>query len=51
MMYALKRYSMWKGQFQEGLIGPDFSEAFVKMIVKLREIFRTPAGSHLSSKI
>jgi heterodisulfide reductase subunit C len=33
MMYALKRYSMWKGQFQEGLIGPDFSEAFVKMIV------------------
>src|SRR3990172_11204593 len=33
MMYALKRYSMWKGQFQEGLIGPEFSEAFVKMIV------------------
>jgi heterodisulfide reductase subunit C len=33
MMYALKRYSMWKGRFQEGLIGPDFSESFVKMIV------------------
>ena len=33
MMYALKRYSMWKGAFQEGLIGPAFSEAFVKMIV------------------
>jgi heterodisulfide reductase subunit C2 len=33
MMYALKRYSMWKGQYAEGLIGPDFSEAFVKMIV------------------
>jgi hypothetical protein len=33
MMYALKRYSMWKGQYKEGLIGPDFSEAFVKMIV------------------
>jgi hypothetical protein len=33
MMYALKRYSMWKGQFKDGLIGPDFSEAFVKMIV------------------
>jgi heterodisulfide reductase subunit C len=33
MMYALKRYAMWNGQFQEGLIGPDFSEAFVKMIV------------------
>jgi heterodisulfide reductase subunit C len=33
MMYALKRYSIWKGQYQEGLIGPDFSEGFVKMIV------------------
>lgn len=33
MMYALKRYSMWKGHYQEGLIGPAFSEAFVKMIV------------------
>lgn len=33
MMYALKRYSMWKDSFQEGLIGPEFSEAFVKMIV------------------
>jgi heterodisulfide reductase subunit C len=34
MMYALKRYSMWKGRFQEGLIGPEFSESFVKMIVR-----------------
>ena len=33
MMYSLKRYSMWKDQYKEGLIGPDFSEAFVKMIV------------------
>jgi heterodisulfide reductase subunit C len=33
MMYALKRYSMWKGAFKESLIGPAFSEAFVKMIV------------------
>lgn len=33
MMYALKRYSMWKGKYAEGLIGPAFSEAFVKMIV------------------
>lgn len=33
MMYALKRYSMWKNRHQEGLIGPDFSESFVKMIV------------------
>jgi quinone-modifying oxidoreductase subunit QmoC len=34
LMYALKRYSIWKGQHQEGLIGPTFSEAFVKMIVR-----------------
>ncbi len=33
MMYALKRYSMWKKSYQENLIGPAFSEAFVKMIV------------------
>ncbi|MDP2777250.1 MAG: 4Fe-4S dicluster domain-containing protein, partial [Anaerolineales bacterium] len=25
MMYALKRYSMWKGKHQKGLIGPVFS--------------------------
>ena len=34
MMYALKRYSMWKGQYQEGLVGPTFSETFVKTIVR-----------------
>jgi heterodisulfide reductase subunit C len=33
-MYALKRYSIWKGQYKEGLIGPTFSETFVKMIVR-----------------
>ncbi len=33
MMYALKRYSIWKGAHKEDLIGPAFSEAFVKMIV------------------
>jgi len=33
MMYALKRYTMWKGQYKEGLLGPEFSKAFVKMIV------------------
>lgn len=33
MMYALKRYSMWKDRHQEGLIGPAFSQSFVKMIV------------------
>lgn len=34
MMYALKRYSMWKGQHPDGVIGPVFSETFVKTIVK-----------------
>jgi heterodisulfide reductase subunit C len=33
LMYALKRYSMWKNKYKEGLIGPAFSESFVKMIV------------------
>jgi heterodisulfide reductase subunit C len=34
MMYALKRYSMWQNQHQEDLIGPVFSETFVKTIVR-----------------
>lgn len=33
MMYGLKRYSIWKGQHQENLIGPTFSETFVKTIL------------------
>jgi hypothetical protein len=33
-MYALKRYSIWNHRHKEGLVGPDFSEAFVKMIVR-----------------
>jgi heterodisulfide reductase subunit C len=33
-MYALKRYSIWHHQYQEGLVGPEFSEAFVKTIVR-----------------
>ena len=33
-MYALKRYTMWKNQHKEGLIGPTFSETFVKTIVR-----------------
>jgi hypothetical protein len=32
-MYALKRYSMWKGTYREGLVGPVFSETFVKTIL------------------
>lgn len=34
LMYALKRYSIWKNQYKEGLVGPVFSEAFVKTILK-----------------
>ena len=33
LMYALKRYSMWKGTYREGLVGPVFSETFVKSIL------------------
>lgn len=39
LMYALKRYSMWQNQYQEGLIGPTFSESFVKMIVRTGRSF------------
>ncbi len=39
MMYTLKRYSMWKGRYKEDLIGPDFSEGFVKMIVNSGKSF------------
>jgi heterodisulfide reductase subunit C len=34
LMYGLKRYTIWKDQYQEGLVGPVFSEAFVKTIVR-----------------
>lgn len=34
LMYALKRYSIWKHTYQEDLVGPVFSEAFVKTIVR-----------------
>jgi hypothetical protein len=33
-MYALKRYSIWKNQYKDGLVGPVFSETFVKTILK-----------------
>jgi quinone-modifying oxidoreductase subunit QmoC len=33
LMYALKRYSMWKNEYQKDLIGPVFSETFVKTIL------------------
>ena len=34
LMYALKRYSIWKNRSREGLIGPTFSETFVKTILR-----------------
>jgi heterodisulfide reductase subunit C len=34
LMYALKRYSIWKHQYQEDLVGPVFSETFVKTIFR-----------------
>jgi heterodisulfide reductase subunit C len=33
-MYAVKRYSIWHKQHKEGLVGPDFSESFVKTIIR-----------------
>jgi len=33
-MYALKRYSIWKHVHQDGLVGPTFSETFVKTILR-----------------
>jgi len=34
LMYALKRYSLWKNSYKEGLIGPDFSRRFVRTILR-----------------
>jgi heterodisulfide reductase subunit C len=34
LMYGLKRYTVWKAAGQEGLIGPTFTETFVKMILR-----------------
>jgi heterodisulfide reductase subunit C len=33
LMYALKRYSIWKGGVREDLIGPVFSQTFVQTIM------------------
>lgn len=34
LMYGLKRYTVWRSAAQEGLIGPTFTETFVKMILR-----------------
>lgn len=39
MMYALKRYSIWRKRYKKGLIGPSFSQRFVKMILKTGKSF------------
>ncbi|MFZ5822156.1 MAG: 4Fe-4S dicluster domain-containing protein [Chloroflexota bacterium] len=39
LMYALQRYSVWKSAYKEGLVGPAFSEAFAKMIVRTGRTF------------
>jgi len=33
MMYALKRYSLWKNLFPKDMIGPDFSRRFLKAVM------------------
>jgi hypothetical protein len=38
-MYGLKRYSIWKDQHKEDLIGPEFAESFVKMIMRTGRSF------------
>jgi heterodisulfide reductase subunit C len=39
MMYALKRYTMWRSQHAEDLIGPDFCRSFVTQILKTGRSF------------
>jgi heterodisulfide reductase subunit C len=50
LMYALKRYSIWKHTYQEGLVGPIFSETFVKTILRSGRSFEpVMATSYLFS--
>lgn len=39
LMYALKRYTIWNSKYRKDLIGPSFSESFVKMIVRTGRSF------------
>jgi len=34
VMYAVKRYSIWNKTYSDDLVGPNFSEAWVKMIIR-----------------
>ncbi len=39
LMYALKRYALWKGMVPKELIGPAFSQRFVQLILKYGRSF------------
>ena len=39
MMYALKRYSIWKNCYKKSLIGPNFSKKFIRGIMKSGKSF------------
>lgn len=39
LMYALKRYSLWRRRYKRNLIGPDFSKRFVKTILRTGRSF------------
>ncbi len=34
MMYALKRYSVWRGEYKQDMIGPKFERNFMQMIMR-----------------
>lgn len=44
MMYALKRYSMWKHKYRKGLIGPVFSKLFIKIVILSNSKLETTFG-------
>jgi len=50
MMYALKRYSIWRNQYQKGLIGPGFSKLFVTSIIKRGKAFEPGLAPSYVSK-
>ena len=39
LMYGLKRYTIWKSEYKEDMIGPEFSESFIKMIMRTGRSF------------
>lgn len=45
VMYALKRYALWKKMYNRDLIGPAFSQQFVKLILKYGRSFEPGLAS------